>query len=133
DHPVFYGFADSILAIGNVANARALTVGVADRDRILAGYVRADTATTAGAANPGAADAVARNRERAFAVDVTAAHNGRGRVLLFADDPIDAQQNPAGLGMMFNALLNWDDVPRTARRVVIAERERPAMLPCPWP
>ncbi len=48
---------------------------------------------------------------RAFVVDVPQAHNGKGRVLLFANHPIYRWQNHGEFNMVFNAIINWDDVP----------------------
>jgi hypothetical protein len=48
---------------------------------------------------------------RAFAVDVPNAHNGKGRVIMFANNPIYRWQNHGEFGMVFNSILNWNDVP----------------------
>jgi hypothetical protein len=41
---------------------------------------------------------------------VPRAVNGRGRVLLFANNPIYRWQNHGEFGMVFNSLINWNDV-----------------------
>ncbi len=53
-------------------------------------------------------------RGKAFVVDVPGADNGKGRVILFANNPIYRWQNHGEFNMVFNAILNWDDVPAPA-------------------
>jgi hypothetical protein len=48
---------------------------------------------------------------RAFAVDVPNAHNGNGRVMMFANNPVYRWQNHGEFNMVFNSILNWNDVP----------------------
>jgi hypothetical protein len=48
-------------------------------------------------------------KNRAFAVDIGNAHNGRGRVVMFANNPIYRWQNHGEFNMVFNAIVNWDD------------------------
>jgi hypothetical protein len=54
------------------------------------------------------ADAI---RDRAFAVDVPNAYHGKGRVLMFANNPVYRWQNHGEFNMVFNSILNWNDVP----------------------
>ena len=56
-------------------------------------------------------------RGRAFAVDVPNAHNGKGRVIMFANNPIYRWQNHGEFNMVFNSIMNWDDVPAPAPMV----------------
>ena len=49
-------------------------------------------------------------RQRPFAVDVPGGYNGKGRVVLFANNPIYRWQNHGEFNMVFNALLNWNDL-----------------------
>jgi hypothetical protein len=51
---------------------------------------------------------------RAFVVDVPNAYNGRGRVIMFANNPIYRWQNHGEFNMVFNAVLNWNDMPGAA-------------------
>ena len=45
-----------------------------------------------------------------FAVDVPGAYNGKGRVILFTNNPVYRWQNHGEFNMMFNSILNWNDV-----------------------
>jgi hypothetical protein len=49
-------------------------------------------------------------RERPFAVDVPGGFTGKGRVVLFANNPIYRWQNHGEFNMVFNAVLNWNDL-----------------------
>jgi hypothetical protein len=49
-------------------------------------------------------------RSRPFAVDVPEAVKGRGRVIMFANNPIYRWQNHGEFNMVFNSLINWNDV-----------------------
>jgi hypothetical protein len=53
-------------------------------------------------------------RQKAFAVDIPHAHNGKGRVLLFTNNPIYRWQNHGEFNLVFNSLLNWSYVPAAA-------------------
>lgn len=104
DHPVFYGFADSIVPIKYVGG-QPFQVGVADEDNVLARYVGGEASVLSGLMV--GADSLAG---RPFAVDIPEAHRGRGRVILFSNNPIYRWQNHGEFNMIFNALLNWNDV-----------------------
>jgi len=56
-------------------------------------------------------------RGKAFAADVPNAHNGKGRVIMFANNPIYRWQNHGEFNMVFNSIVNWDDVPAPAPMV----------------
>jgi hypothetical protein len=105
EHPVFYGYQDKKLPIKYVGGA-PLRVGVADQSSILARYVGGDASLMSGLLV--GADTL---KQRPFAVDLPRAHNGKGRVLLFANNPIYRWQNHGEFNMIFNSLLNWNDVP----------------------
>jgi hypothetical protein len=49
-------------------------------------------------------------RNRAFGVDVPRAFNGKGRVIMFASNPVYRWQNHGEFNMIFNSILNWNDV-----------------------
>ena len=106
DHPVFYGYEDKIFPMKYVAGGQLFRVGVADQGNILARYVGGDSAVLSGLMV--GADNI---KNRAFAVDVPNAHNGKGRVLMFANNPIYRWQNHGEFNMVFNSILNWNDVP----------------------
>ncbi|MCJ7630718.1 MAG: hypothetical protein MUO50_20260, partial [Longimicrobiales bacterium] len=109
-HPVFYGFADSIFPVKYGRGARVFRVGVADQDRVLASYEGGDSSVLSGLM------AGAENLTgRAFAVDSRNAHNGNGRVLMFANNPIYRWQSHGEFNLVFNSILNWNDVPEKER------------------
>jgi zinc carboxypeptidase len=106
DHPVFYGYADKIIPIKYASQQTFFRVGLADQGNILARFVGGDSAVLSGLMVGG--DAI---RQRAFAVDVPNAHNGKGRVIMFSNNPIYRWQNHGEFNMVFNAILNWQFVP----------------------
>ena len=79
-------------------------VGVADSANVLAEYVGGDASVLSGLMT-GAANL----KNRAFAVDIANAHNGRGRVVMFANNPVYRWQNHGEFNMVFNTIVNWDD------------------------
>ena len=106
EHPVFYGHPDSIFPMKYGQNSQVFRVGVADEANVLARYVGGDDAVLSGLMT--GADSIAG---RAFVVDVPNAYNGRERVIMFANNPIYRWQNHGEFGMVFNAIINWNDVP----------------------
>lgn len=105
DHPIFYGYTDKMLPI-KYQGGPALRVGLADQANILARYVGGDSSVLSGLMV--GADQL---RQKPFAVDVPRAYNGKGRVILFANNPIYRWQNHGEFNMIFNAVLNWNYVP----------------------
>ncbi len=105
EHPIFYGYTDKTLPIKYVGGF-TLRVGVADQANVLGRYVGGDSSVLSGAMV--GADVL---RQRVFAVDVPNACNGKGRVILFANNPIYRWQNHGEFNMIFNSLLNWNYVP----------------------
>lgn len=103
DHPVFYGYGDKNFAVKYV-NGPFLRVGMADQENILARYVGGDSSVISGLMT--GADVLA---QRAIAVDVPGARNGKGRVILFANNPIYRWQNHGEFNMVFNSIVNWND------------------------
>jgi len=106
DHPVFYGYANKIFPIKFGQGSQVFRVGVADQANVLAQYVGGDASVLSGLMV--GADNL---RGRAFAVDVPKAHNGNGRVIMFANNPIYRWQNHGEFNMIFNSIMNWNDVP----------------------
>jgi len=103
DSPVFYGYPDTIpIKFGQ--GSQLFHVGVADSANVLAEYVGGDASVLSGLMT-GAANL----RNRAFAVDIGNAHNGHGRVVMFANNPIYRWQNHGEFNMVFNTIVNWDD------------------------
>jgi hypothetical protein len=106
EHPVFYGFEKKIYPMKFGQNSQVFRVGVADQGNVLAQYVGGDAAVLSGLMV--GADNL---KGRAFAVDVPNAHNGKGRVLMFANNPIYRWQNHGEFNLVFNSIINWNDVP----------------------
>jgi hypothetical protein len=104
DHPVFYGYPDKIFPIKYAAQQTFFRVGTADQSNILARFVGGDAAVLSGLMVGGEAI-----RGRAFAVDVPEAFRGKGRVLMFAGNPVYRWQNHGEFNMVFNSILNWND------------------------
>ncbi len=105
DHPVFYGYADKTVPIKYVTGAPILRVGLADQSNVLGRYVGGDASVLSGLMT--GADLL---HQRPFAVDIPNAHNGKGRVILFANNPIYRWQNHGEFNMIFNSILNWNDL-----------------------
>jgi hypothetical protein len=103
DHPVFYGYADRIVPI-KYQNGPLLTVGAPDQNGVVARYVGGDAAVLSGLMK--GADEI---RQRPMVVDVAGGYTGKGRVMLFANNPIYRWQNHGEFNMVFNALMNWND------------------------
>ncbi|HXG55752.1 MAG TPA: M14 family zinc carboxypeptidase [Vicinamibacterales bacterium] len=104
NHPVFYGYTDRIMPIKYLAGP-LMTVGDADRGNVLARYVGGDAAVLSGLMR-GAEEL----RDRPFAVDVPGGATGKGRVIMFANNPIYRWQNHGEFNMVFNSILNWNDL-----------------------
>jgi len=106
DHPVFYGYEKSIFPMKFGQGQQVFRVGIADQENVLAQFVGGESSVLSGLMV--GADNI---RGRAFAVDIPSAHNGKGRVLMFANNPIYRWQNHGEFNMVFNSILNWNDVP----------------------
>jgi len=104
DAPAFYGYKDRTIPMKYVGG-QPFRVGVADQNNILGKYVGGDASVLSGLMV--GADAL---RDRVFAVDVPGANHGKGRVVLFANNPIYRWQNHGEFNMVFNSILNWNDV-----------------------
>lgn len=112
DHPVFYGYEKSIFPMKFGQGQQVFRVGVADQDNVLASFVGGDSSVLSGLMV--GADAI---RGRAFAMDIPNAYNGKGRVLMFANNPVYRWQNHGEFNMIFNSVINWNDVPKAVRVV----------------
>ncbi len=106
EHPVFYGYGSKIFPIKFGQGSQLFKVGVADQANVLAQYVGGDASVLSGLMV--GADNI---KGRAFAMDVPNAHNGNGRVIMFANNPIYRWQNHGEFNMIFNSILNWSYVP----------------------
>jgi hypothetical protein len=104
EHPVFYGYAGKTFPVKYVGGT-PLKVGLANEAGVLARYVGGDSAVLSGLMV--GADSL---KARPFAVDVPMAYKGHGRVILFSNNPIYRWQNHGEFNMVFNSVLNWNDV-----------------------
>ncbi len=118
DHPVFYGYTVKIMPIKYLGGP-LLSVAQTDQARVLARYVGGEAAVLSGLMR--GADEI---RERAFAVDMPGGFAGKGRVILFANNPIYRWQNHGEFNMVFNAILNWNDMPDVPPRPAITTAGR---------
>jgi hypothetical protein len=109
DHPVFYGYTDKIMPIKYLGGP-LLTVGEPDRANVLARYVGGEAAVLSGLMR--GADEI---RERPFAVDIPGGFSGKGRVVMFSNNPIYRWQNHGEFNMVFNTLMNWNDLATATR------------------
>ena len=103
DHPFFYGYTEKIMPVKYLGGP-LLSVADPDKDAVLARYVGGDEGVLSGLMR--GADEI---RARPFAVDLPGGRNGKGRVVLFANNPIYRWQNHGEFNMVFNAVLNWND------------------------
>jgi hypothetical protein len=104
DHPVFYGYADRMIPVKYLGGP-LMSVGGADQQAVLGRYVGGDGAVLSGLMK--GADEI---RQRPFAIDVPGGYSGKGRVVLFSNNPIYRWQNHGEFNMVFNAVLNWNDL-----------------------
>jgi len=112
DHPVFYGYSEKIMPIKYLGGP-LMTVGAPDQAGVLARYVGGDDAVLSGLMK-GASEI----RQRPFAVDVPGGFTGKGRVVLFSNNPIYRWQNHGEFNMVFNAVMNWNDLAGYSARPV---------------
>ncbi|HEX4749791.1 MAG TPA: M14 family zinc carboxypeptidase [Bryobacteraceae bacterium] len=101
-HPIFYGYTEKTMPV-RWASGPLLTVPQTDRDEILMRFPGGDDSVLSGIMK-GANEI----RNRPAIVDVPV---GEGRVVLFATNPCYRWQNLGEFRMLFNALLNFDDMP----------------------
>jgi hypothetical protein len=107
DSPIFYGYEKAQIPIKFGQGQQLFRVGVADQGNVVAQFVGGDQSVLSGLMV--GSDNI---RGRAFAVDIPQAHNGNGRVIMFANNPIYRWQNHGEFNMVFNSILNWNDVPK---------------------
>ena len=101
-------------------------VGVADQARCSRSYVGGDASVLSGLM-VGADQLRQRVRGR-----LPNAYNGKGRVLLFANNPIYRWQNHGEFNMVFNSLLNWNYVPAPPPLATPAPGSAPSTPLLPW-
>jgi hypothetical protein len=117
EHPVFYGYTERIMPLKYLGGP-LMSVGQPDQASVLARYPGGESNVLSGLMR-GAEEIV----NRPFAVEVPGGYTGKGRVVLFSNNPIYRWQNHAEFNMVFNAMMNWNDmgvVPTPAARVTAA-------------
>jgi hypothetical protein len=105
DHPVFYGYPEKLIPIKFIQGQPLMSVPDADRAAVLGRYVGGDAAVLSGLMK--GADEI---RGRPFAIDIAGGFTGKGRVVLFSNNPIYRWQNHGEFNMVFNAVMNWNDL-----------------------
>jgi len=103
DSPVFYGYTEHVIPIKYLGGP-LMSVGQPDQNAILARYPGGESNVLSGLMR--GADEITN---RPFAIDVPGGYTGKGRVVLFSNNPIYRWQNHAEFNMVFNSLLNWND------------------------
>ena len=106
-HPIFYGYPSKKISV-RYGNGPLLQVPAADNGQVLMRYPGGDAAVMSGLMR-GAGEL----RNRPAIVDVP---SGKGRVVLFAGNPCYRWQNHGEFGMLFNAILHWNDTPPAAEK-----------------
>lgn len=119
EHPVFYGYDKKTLPVKYVGGT-PFKVGIADEANVLGRYVGGDKAVISGLMT--GADSL---RSRPFAVDVPFAYKGKGRVIMFSNNPIYRWQNHGEFNMIFNSVINWNDAGATPASSAAAAAPRP--------
>ena len=104
EHPVFYGYTEKIIPLKYLGGP-LMSVGQADQAAILARYPGGEANVLSGLMR--GADEIAN---RPFAIEVPGGYTGKGRVILFSNNPIYRWQNHAEFNMVFNSLMNWNDM-----------------------
>jgi hypothetical protein len=104
EHPVFYGYTERIIPLKYLGGP-LMAVGQPDQGGVLARYPGGDANVLSGLMR--GADEISN---RPFAIEVPGGFTGKGRVVLFSNNPIYRWQNHAEFNMVFNALMNWNDM-----------------------
>lgn len=104
-HPVFYGFGNKTIPVKYVGGS-PFSVGIANQEHVIARYVGGDASVLSGLM--AGADSL---KGRPFAVDIPDAYKGKGRVIMFSNNPIYRWQNHGEFNMIFNAIINWNAKP----------------------
>jgi len=120
ENPIFYGYTEATVPI-KYTNGPLLQVPEKDRDeQVLMKYVGGD-----GAVLSGLMRGAGQIADRPAIVNVPV---GQGRLLLYATNPVYRWQNHGEFNMLFNALMNYDDLtssPPTNRPVTDQGGETP--------
>lgn len=117
ENPVFYGFGKTTIPVKYVGGT-PFKVGVANEANVVARYVGGEKSVISGLMT--GADSL---KSRPFVVDLPGAVKGKGRVIMFANNPVYRWQNHGEFGMIFNSIINWNDQgapaqPKPAGRII---------------
>src|SRR5262245_15472253 len=104
EHPVFYGYSEKIIPLKYLGGP-LMSVGQPDQGAILARYPGGDSNVLSGLMR-GAGEVV----NRTLAADVPGGYTRNGPVVLFSNKPTYRWQNHAEFNMVFNAIMNWNDL-----------------------
>ena len=107
EHPIFYGYTEKIVP-SKYTNGPLLQVPADQQDQVLMRYPGGDTSVMSGLMR-----GPNEIRNRPAIVD---APSGKGRVLLYATNPVYRWQNHGEFNMLFNALLNYNDFKAPERK-----------------
>ena len=142
DHPGVYGYTGKMMPIEYTDQPLLDVAEAGPAGSVLARAVGGDAR---GAERPHAR-AQTKSAIRLFAVDVPGGFSGKGRVVLFSNNPIYRWQNHGEFNMVFDALLNWNDLGRGGRggdanhsslipasRIPDSESRSQARVPSPSP
>jgi len=108
DSPIFYGYTDDVVPI-KYTNGPMLSVPDEDEDdQVLMKYVGGD-----GAVLSGLMRGAAQIKDRPAIVNVPV---GNGRLLMYSTNPVYRWQNHGEFNMLFNAIMNYDDLEVPAKK-----------------
>ena len=105
DSPIFYGYDGTTFPVKYSQGQPVFHVGVSDQSDIVAEFVGGD-----GSVLSGLMVGASTLTNKPFVVDVPQAYLGKGRVIMFTNNPIYRYQNHGEFNMVFNSILNWNDV-----------------------
>ena len=108
EHPVFYGYTERIIPLKYLGGP-LMSVGQPDQAAVLARYPGGDANVLSGLMR--GAEEIAG---RPFAIEVPGGYTGKGRIVLFSNNPIYRWQNHAEFNLVFNAMMNWNDMGQPA-------------------
>ena len=91
-----------------------------DQDNVLARYVGGDASVLSGMMRRRRTT----SRTSAFAIDIPEAYHGKGRVHHVLEQPVYRWQNHGEFNMVFNSIMNWNDMPAAPRDQALGSRTR---------
>ena len=94
---MFYGYTDKIMPLKYLGGP-LMSVGQPDQANVLARYLGGEANVLSGLMR--GADEIGN---RPFAIEVPGGYTGKGRVVLFSNNPIYRWQNHGEFNMVFNA------------------------------